>query len=80
MYCVGVISGEHHLIQIVFQISQKTDVEGGDPLLVYYSLAFEERSTQLLKLLQTLGHVSDLHGVTDGLDEVGQLFKPAGGR
>ena len=80
MYRGGVSSRESHLIQIVFQVSQKTDVEGGNPLLVHYSLAFEERSTQLLKLLQTFCHVSDLHGIADGLDEVGQFFKPAGGR
>lgn len=66
-----------NLVKVVLKVSQQADVEGRDPLLVHYSFTLEERSTQLLKLLQTLGHVSDLHGIPDGLDQVGQLLEPA---
>ena len=65
-----------NLVEVVLEVGQEADVEGGDPLLVHYSFALEERPTQLVKLLQTLGHVSDLHGVPDGLDQVGELLEP----
>lgn len=65
-----------HLIEVVLQVSQKADIERRHSLLVHYSLALEEGSTQLFKLLQTLGHVPDLHGIPDGLDKVRQLLKP----
>lgn len=63
-------------VQVVLKVGQNTDVEGGDPLFVHYVLAFEERSAQLLELLQTFCHVTDLHSVADGLDDVGQFLKP----
>lgn len=63
-------------VQVVLKVGQHTDIEGWNPLFVHYILAFEERSTQLLKLLQTFCHVTDLHSVTDGLNDVGQFLKP----
>lgn len=73
---VGEGFGASHLVQVVLQIGQEADVEAGDALLVHYVLGLEVRLPQLLKLLQTLGHVSDLHGVADRLDEVRQLLEP----
>lgn len=63
-------------VQVVLKVSQDTDVEGWNPLFVHYILAFEEGSAQLLKLLQTFCHVTNLHGVADGLNDVGQFLKP----
>lgn len=63
-------------VQVVLKVGQDADVEGWNPLFVHYILAFEERSAQLLKLLQTFCHVTDLHSVTDGLNDVGQFLKP----
>lgn len=65
-----------YLVKVVLQVSEQADIELGYTLLVHYVFTLDKRSTQLLKLLQTLGHVPDLHGVADGLDQVGELLKP----
>ncbi len=64
------------LVEIVLQVSEQADVEGRHSFFVHDGFALEESSIQLLELLQTLGHVSDLHGVADRLDDVGELLKP----
>lgn len=65
-----------YLVEVVLQVSKQADVELGYSLLVHYVLTLNKCSTQLLKLLQTLRHVPDLHGIADGLDQVGELLKP----
>ncbi len=64
------------LVEIVLQISEQADVERRHSFFVHDGFALEEGSTQLLELLQTLGHVSNLHGIADRLDGVGELLKP----
>lgn len=63
-------------VQVVLKVGQDADVEGWNPLFVHYILAFEECSAQLLKLLQTFCHVTDLHSVADGLNDISQFLKP----
>lgn len=63
-------------VKVVLKVSQDADVKRGNSLFVHYILAFEERSAQLLKLLKTFCHVTDLHSITDGLNDVGQFLKP----
>lgn len=64
-------------VQVVLKVGQDADVEGWNALFVHDILAFEERSAQLLKFLQTFCHVPDLHSVADGLNDVGQFLEPA---
>lgn len=65
-----------YLVEVILQVGQQANVERWNSFFIYNRFALEERSTQLLKLLQTLGHVSNFHGIADGLDQVCQLLKP----
>lgn len=63
-------------VKVILKVSQNADVKRGNALFVHDILALEEGSTQLLELLQTFCHVTDLHSVADGLDDIGQFLKP----
>lgn len=65
-----------YLVQVVLQVGQQTNVKGWNAFFVHNILTFQECSTQLLKLFQTFGHVTNLHSIADGLDDVGQFLKP----